>query len=137
AAPAKLKASPPKKYRGQHALPTGVTLLAMRNADGSETLGARLGDDTVLDVRRAAQLLRMTAPLTLAELLREGNARGLNELIHAAATSRRCHAPRCKGVVVHLRQGVQKSGQDRLHRTQLPGQRRGNQPQAHQRSDPF
>jgi 2-keto-4-pentenoate hydratase/2-oxohepta-3-ene-1,7-dioic acid hydratase in catechol pathway len=78
-----------KKYRGPHEMPTGVTLLAMRHADGAETLGARLGDDAVLDVRSAAQLLRMTAPLTLEELLREGNARGLNELIAAAQTSRR------------------------------------------------
>jgi 2-keto-4-pentenoate hydratase/2-oxohepta-3-ene-1,7-dioic acid hydratase in catechol pathway len=79
----------PKKYRGPHQMPTGVTLLALRNADGSETLGAKLGDDTVLDLRRAAQLLRMTAPLTLEELLREGNAHGLNELIAAAHGSRR------------------------------------------------
>jgi 2-keto-4-pentenoate hydratase/2-oxohepta-3-ene-1,7-dioic acid hydratase in catechol pathway len=61
----------------------------MRNADGTETLGARLADDAVLDVRKAAQLLGMTAPLTLEELLREGNARGLNELIAEARTSRR------------------------------------------------
>jgi 2-keto-4-pentenoate hydratase/2-oxohepta-3-ene-1,7-dioic acid hydratase in catechol pathway len=83
------KTSMTKKYGGPHQLPTGVTLLAMRNADGSETLGAKLGEDAVLDVRQAAQLLAMTAPLTLEELLREGNARGLNELIAAAQTSRR------------------------------------------------
>ncbi len=91
AAAASGKSPMAKKYQGPHAMPTGVTLLAMRNADGSETLGARLGDDSVLDVRRAAQLLRMTAPLTLEELLREGNARGLNELIAAARTSRRAN----------------------------------------------
>src|SRR4029077_7279990 len=83
------KTSVAKKYGGPHEMPTGVTLLAMRHADGAETLGARLGDDTVLDVRRASQLLGMAAPLTLEELLREGNARGLNELIAAAQTSRR------------------------------------------------
>ena len=86
------KASMAKKYSGPHEMPTGVTLLAMRNADGSETLGAKLADDTVLDVRRASQLLAMAAPLTLEELLREGNARGLNELIAAAHTSRRADA---------------------------------------------
>jgi 2-keto-4-pentenoate hydratase/2-oxohepta-3-ene-1,7-dioic acid hydratase in catechol pathway len=86
------KTSMAQKYRGPHEMPTGVTLLAMGNADGSETLGAKLGDDTVLDVRRASQLLGMTAPLTLGELLREGNARGLNELIAAAQTSRRADA---------------------------------------------
>ena len=83
------KSGPQAKYRGPHELPTGVTLLAMRNADGSETLGAKLGEDSVLDVRQAAQLLGMHAPLTMEELLREGNARGLNELIAAAQTSRR------------------------------------------------
>jgi 2-keto-4-pentenoate hydratase/2-oxohepta-3-ene-1,7-dioic acid hydratase in catechol pathway len=86
------KTSMTKKYGGPHEMPTGVTLLAMRNADGSETLGAKLADDTVLDVRRASQLLGMAAPLTLEELLREGNARGLNELIAAAQTSRRADA---------------------------------------------
>ena len=90
------KGSMAKKYGGPHEMPTGVTLLAMRNADGSETLGAKLADDTVLDVRKASQLLGMTAPLTLEELLREGNARGLNELIAAAQTSRRADAPLVK-----------------------------------------
>ncbi|HVH83378.1 MAG TPA: fumarylacetoacetate hydrolase family protein [Steroidobacteraceae bacterium] len=86
------KTSMAKKYSGPHEMPTGVTLLSLRNADGSETLGAKLGADTVLDVRKAAQLLGMTAPLTLEELLKEGNARGLNELIAAAQTSRRADA---------------------------------------------
>jgi 2-keto-4-pentenoate hydratase/2-oxohepta-3-ene-1,7-dioic acid hydratase in catechol pathway len=81
-----------KKYHGPHEMPTGVTLLALRNADGTETLGARLGDDSVLDVRAAAQLLGRHAPHTMEELLREGNARGLNELIAAAQTSQRAAA---------------------------------------------
>jgi 2-keto-4-pentenoate hydratase/2-oxohepta-3-ene-1,7-dioic acid hydratase in catechol pathway len=81
------KTSMTHPYHGPHELPTGVTLLAMRNADGSETLGAKLDEDSVLDVRRARQLLGIAAPLTLEELLREGNARGLNELIAAARTS--------------------------------------------------
>jgi len=72
-----------------HQMPTGVTLLAMRNADGSETLGAKLGEDAVLDVRRAAQLLGSGAPLTLEELLRAGTGRALNELIAAARSSPR------------------------------------------------
>jgi 2-keto-4-pentenoate hydratase/2-oxohepta-3-ene-1,7-dioic acid hydratase in catechol pathway len=85
-----------KKFSGPHEMPTGVTLLAMRNADGSETLGAKLVDDTVLDVRKASQLLGMAAPLTLEELLKEGNARGLNELIAAAQTSHRADAAMTK-----------------------------------------
>jgi 2-keto-4-pentenoate hydratase/2-oxohepta-3-ene-1,7-dioic acid hydratase in catechol pathway len=86
------KTSMAKKYSGPHEMPTGVTLLSMRNADGSETLGAKLGDDTALDVRKASELLGMAAPLTLEELLKEGNARGLNEIIAAAQTSRRADA---------------------------------------------
>jgi 2-keto-4-pentenoate hydratase/2-oxohepta-3-ene-1,7-dioic acid hydratase in catechol pathway len=61
----------------------------MRNADGSETLGVKLDNDAVIDVRKARQLLGIAAPLTLEELLKEGNASGLNKLIAAAQTSRR------------------------------------------------
>jgi 2-keto-4-pentenoate hydratase/2-oxohepta-3-ene-1,7-dioic acid hydratase in catechol pathway len=81
-----------QQHSGPHELPTGVTLLSMRNADGSETLGAKLAGDTVLDVRKAAQILGMPSPLTLEELLREGNARGLSQLIAAAQSSRRADA---------------------------------------------
>jgi 2-keto-4-pentenoate hydratase/2-oxohepta-3-ene-1,7-dioic acid hydratase in catechol pathway len=89
AASAAGKISMAKKYDGPHEMPSGVTLLAMRNTDGSESLGAKLTDDTVLDVRKASQLLGMAAPLTLAELLSDGNARGLNALVAAARASSR------------------------------------------------
>jgi len=75
------------QYRGPHEMPTNVTLLSMLNADGSETLGVKLDGDTVLDVRKASHLLGLEAPLTLEELLHEGNARGLNQLIAAARAS--------------------------------------------------
>jgi len=94
------KSAMTKKYQGPHRMPRGVTLLAMRNADGSETLGAKLSakldDDAVLDVREASRLLGMAAPLTLEELLMEGDAHGLSELIAAAQTSRRADAARVK-----------------------------------------
>ncbi|HVP32879.1 MAG TPA: fumarylacetoacetate hydrolase family protein [Steroidobacteraceae bacterium] len=94
------KSAMTNKYQGPHRMPRGVTLLAMRNADGSETLGAKLGakldDDAVLDVRKASQLLGMAAPLTLEELLMEGDAHGLSELIAAAQTSRRADAARVR-----------------------------------------
>ena len=76
-----------KRYSGPHEMPTQVTLLAMLNSDGSETLGVKLDNDAVLDVRKASQLLGMTAPVTLEELLREGNARGLHALVAAAKAS--------------------------------------------------
>jgi len=77
----------PAQFTGPHEMPTHATLLSMRNADGSETLGVKLDNDAVIDVRKARQLLGIAAPLTLEELLKEGNASGLNKLIAAARTS--------------------------------------------------
>src|ERR1700693_641095 len=76
-----------KKYSGPHEMPTNVTLLSMQNADASETLGVKLDNDAVLDVRKASHLLGIAAPVTLEELLKEGNARGLNKLVAAAKAS--------------------------------------------------
>jgi len=84
-----------KKYRGPHEMPTNVTLLAMQNADGSETLGVKLHDDVVLDVRKASHSLGIAAPTTLEDLLREGNARDLNKLVAAAKTN-----PKAKAAMV-------------------------------------
>ena len=84
-----------KKYRGPHEMPTNVTLLAMQNADGSETLGVKLHDDVVLDVRKASHLLGIAAPTTLEDLLKEGNARDLNKLVAAAKTN-----PKAKAAMV-------------------------------------
>jgi len=81
-----------KKYRGPHEMPTNVTLLAMQNADGSETLGVKLHDDVVLDVRKASHLLGIAAPTTLEDLLKEGNARDLNKLVAAAKTNPKAKA---------------------------------------------
>jgi 2-keto-4-pentenoate hydratase/2-oxohepta-3-ene-1,7-dioic acid hydratase in catechol pathway len=83
------------QYTGPHEMPTHSTLLSMRNADGSETLGVKLDNDAVIDVRTACQLLGVAAPLTLEQLLKEGNASGLNKLIDAAQASHRA-----KGVMV-------------------------------------
>jgi len=84
-----------KKYRGPHEMPTKVTLLAMQNADGSETLGVKLHGDSLLDVRKASHLLKIAAPTTLEELLKEGNAEGLNKLVAAAKTN-----PKAKSAMV-------------------------------------
>ncbi len=84
-----------KRYRGPHEMPTNVTLLAMQNADGSETLGVKLHDDVVLDVRKASHLLGIAAPTTLEDLLKEGNARDLNKLVAAAKTN-----PKAKAAMV-------------------------------------
>jgi 2-keto-4-pentenoate hydratase/2-oxohepta-3-ene-1,7-dioic acid hydratase in catechol pathway len=82
------------KYAGPHEMPTKVTLLAMQNADGSETLGAKV-EGGVVDVRKASKLLGIAAPVTMGELLKDGNAAGLNKLIAAAQSS-----PKAKTAIV-------------------------------------
>src|ERR1700683_5666978 len=84
------------KYAGPHEMPSNITLLSMRNADGSETLGVKRDNDEVIDVRKARQLLGIAAPLTLEELLKEGNASGLNKLVSTAQSSRRAKAAMVK-----------------------------------------
>src|SRR5271169_478242 len=81
-----------KKYDGPHEMPTNVTLLSIQNVDGSETLGVKLDHGAVLDVRKASHLLGIAAPVTLEELLRGGNARGLDKLVAAAKTSPKAKA---------------------------------------------
>lgn len=72
------------KFKGTHELPRNMTLLSIANKDGTETLGVKT-DKGVIDVRAAAKLLGMAAPTTLEELLKEGNAAGLNKLIAASS----------------------------------------------------
>ena len=80
-----------EKYTGPHELPKGLTLLSLHNADGTETLGIKSGS-IVIDVRAASKLLGIPAPLTLEELLREGNAAALNK-IAAAGGSEKSNLP--------------------------------------------
>ncbi len=75
------------EYIGPHEMPRGITLLSIANPDGTETLGIRTGS-AVIDVRAASRLLRITAPLTLEELLREGNAVGLANIAAASGSTR-------------------------------------------------
>jgi 2-keto-4-pentenoate hydratase/2-oxohepta-3-ene-1,7-dioic acid hydratase in catechol pathway len=75
-----------KPYSGPHEMPRGLTLLAIRGADGRETLGVKT-DAGILDVAAAAQALNMQAPLTLHQMLNEGSAPELTALVKAAAAS--------------------------------------------------
>ena len=79
-------ASAEKRYAGPHELPKNLTLLSIDNGDGTETLGVKTSKG-VLDVRQAARILGLAAPMTLEELIREGNAPGLNKLIASASKS--------------------------------------------------
>lgn len=76
-----------KKYAGPHLMPKGVTLLSIANSDGTETLGLKTAS-AVIDVRVASRLLGIPAPLTLEELLREGNATGLAKILAASGSAR-------------------------------------------------
>lgn len=76
-----------KKYSGPHEMPKGLTLLSIANADGSETLGIKTARG-VIDVRKAAQLLRIQAPLTLDDLLRDGNAAALSKIAAAGDSAK-------------------------------------------------
>jgi 2-keto-4-pentenoate hydratase/2-oxohepta-3-ene-1,7-dioic acid hydratase in catechol pathway len=69
-----------------HKMPRGMKLVSMQNRDGSETLGV-VTDKGVIDVRAAAAKLRMRAPMTLDQLLQEGDADGLEKLVARAKSS--------------------------------------------------
>jgi 2-keto-4-pentenoate hydratase/2-oxohepta-3-ene-1,7-dioic acid hydratase in catechol pathway len=75
-------------------MPSGMTLLSIANSDGSETLGVKTGD-SVIDVRKASQLLNLPAALTLERLLQEGSASQLRKLVDAAQSS-----PQAKAAIV-------------------------------------
>jgi 2-keto-4-pentenoate hydratase/2-oxohepta-3-ene-1,7-dioic acid hydratase in catechol pathway len=75
------------KYSGPHEMPKGLTLLSISNADGTETLGIKTAGG-VIDVRNASRLLGIPAPLTLDELLRDGNAAGLSKIAAAGGSAK-------------------------------------------------
>jgi 2-keto-4-pentenoate hydratase/2-oxohepta-3-ene-1,7-dioic acid hydratase in catechol pathway len=83
-----------KRYKGPHEMPTMMTLLSMKNADGTETLGVKAAEG-IVDVRKASRLLGIAAPLTLEELLKEGNASGLKKLVASARST-----PKAKSAMV-------------------------------------
>lgn len=76
-------AGEPQRYSGARSMPHKVTLLAIRNADGTDSLGVKL-EHGILDVRTAAKRLDLGAPRTLDELLQESRGPELAKLIEAA-----------------------------------------------------
>lgn len=64
-------------------MPRGLTLLAIAQADGDDTLGVKLPNG-VLDVAFAAKSLKIETPVTLETLLASGNSAALEQLIAAA-----------------------------------------------------
>jgi 2-keto-4-pentenoate hydratase/2-oxohepta-3-ene-1,7-dioic acid hydratase in catechol pathway len=82
------------KYTGPFEMPKNMTLLSIANADGTETLGIKTGEN-VIDVRKAAQLLNLPAAHTLDQLLQEGSGGQLQKLADAVQAS-----PQGKGAIV-------------------------------------
>jgi 2-keto-4-pentenoate hydratase/2-oxohepta-3-ene-1,7-dioic acid hydratase in catechol pathway len=74
------------RYTGNHKMPRGIKLVSIHNADGSETLGV-VTDKGVIDVRAACKKLRMQAPLTLDQLLQDGDADRLDRLVSRAKSA--------------------------------------------------
>jgi 2-keto-4-pentenoate hydratase/2-oxohepta-3-ene-1,7-dioic acid hydratase in catechol pathway len=64
-------------------MPRGLTLLSIQQTDGSETLGVKLPNG-ILDVAAAKKALNADAPATLEDLLLNGSAPALQQLISAA-----------------------------------------------------
>jgi 2-keto-4-pentenoate hydratase/2-oxohepta-3-ene-1,7-dioic acid hydratase in catechol pathway len=76
---------------GSDALPRGLKLLSIRNADGSETLGIH-SDDGIIDVRAASRRLGLACPLNVGQMLREGTSGQLNALVAAVGRSKAARA---------------------------------------------
>ncbi|MCP2091731.1 UNVERIFIED_ORG: 2-keto-4-pentenoate hydratase/2-oxohepta-3-ene-1,7-dioic acid hydratase in catechol pathway [Paraburkholderia sediminicola] len=64
-----------------------MTLMSIRQDDGSETLGVKTPKG-ILDVAKANALLKMNVPVTLESLLRSGGGPALTALVAAADASR-------------------------------------------------
>ncbi len=73
-------------YEGPHEMPTKLTLLSMKNSDGTETLGVKTAEG-IVDVRKASKMLRIRAPHTLEQLLREGSASQVHKLVASVQSS--------------------------------------------------
>jgi hypothetical protein len=107
-------AAPPetRKFSGPHGMPHNLTLLSIRNADGSESLGVKL-ESGILDVRAAAKKLNLPAPDTLDQLL-AGKPRPRTD--QPGRRGPEGQDPAAGGERHHPWQAVLASGQDHLCR---------------------
>lgn len=72
--------------KGMHKMPNNVKLVSIRHTDGVEALGVVTADG-VIDVRATAAKLAIAAPMTLDELLQNGQADALDKIIAGAKKS--------------------------------------------------
>ena len=73
-------------YTGPRAMVKNSKILSILNADGTETLGV-VTSKGVIDVRAVAKKMKIVSPLTLDQLLQEGNAGGFNQVLAGADKS--------------------------------------------------
>lgn len=73
-------------YTGPHQMVRNSKMLSIKNADGTETLGV-VTPKGVIDVRAVAKKMKIAAPLTLDQLLQEGNAGGFEKVVASADRS--------------------------------------------------
>ena len=72
--------------KGMHKMLRNVKLVSIRNADGIESLGVVTADG-VIDVRATARAMGIAAPLTLDDLLQEGQGDAIDRVIAGAQKS--------------------------------------------------
>jgi 2-keto-4-pentenoate hydratase/2-oxohepta-3-ene-1,7-dioic acid hydratase in catechol pathway len=73
-------------YTGPREMVKNSKILSILNADGTETLGV-VTPKGVIDVRAVAKKMKIVSPLTLDQLLQEGNAGGFNQVLAGADKS--------------------------------------------------
>ena len=73
-------------YKGPREIVKNSKILSILNADGSETLGV-VTPKGVIDIRAVAKKMNIVSPMTLDQLLQEGNAAGFNKAVASADKS--------------------------------------------------
>ncbi|MBT8593523.1 fumarylacetoacetate hydrolase family protein [Polynucleobacter paneuropaeus] len=73
-------------YNGPHEMVKNCKILTIMNADGTESMGV-VTPKGVIDVRTVAKKLKIAAPITLDQLLQEGNAAAFNKVVAGADKS--------------------------------------------------
>ena len=101
----------------------GLTLLAIKQTDGSETLGVKTPQG-ILDVAAAGLALGMMAPLTLEAMLATNGASAVATLVETAAQSPKAAEALFDEDAITFGRPVHQSRQDHLRRPELPGARR-------------
>ena len=91
-----------KATKAQKNMPQGLTLVSIKQTDGSETLGVKTADG-ILDVVAASKALGMPAPATLEDMLTSGSAPAVTALVEAALSPKAKDAMLDEGKITYGR----------------------------------